>query len=42
MEFGVLDKDHGVAYGTYEDAINTTGYDYLFITVIYDPSYCIC
>lgn len=28
IEFGILDKDHGVAYGTYEDAINTTGYDY--------------
>ena len=28
IEFGVLDKDYGVAYGTYDDAINTTGYDY--------------
>ncbi|KAL9959898.1 hypothetical protein ACROYT_G033271 [Oculina patagonica] len=26
IEFGVLDKDNGVAYGTYEDTINTTGW----------------
>ena len=26
IEFGVLDKENGVAYGTYDDALITTGY----------------
>ena len=26
IEFGVLDKINGVAYGTYDDSIDSTGY----------------
>lgn len=31
IEFGVLDKENGVAYGTYDDALNTTGWGELNI-----------
>lgn len=29
LKFGILDKKEGVAYGTYEDSIETNGYDHL-------------
>lgn len=31
IEFGLLDKENGVAYGTYDDALNTTGWGELNI-----------